>query len=166
MSVARKRPPRRLRAVVRAARADDLDALMALERASFAEDRTTRRALRHALRSPSMSLLAAVASDGEGEVLVGAAVQERRATSRIARLSSIAVAPARAGQGLGALLLDAAETEALRHGCTKLRLEARTDNGAAIRLYERHGYERFAIKPGYYEDGATAWCYEKALRAG
>ena len=39
----------------------------------------------------------------------------------------------------------------------------RADNGAGIRLYERRGYVRFAVRPDYYEDGMEAWRYEKAL---
>ena len=150
---------------VRIAHAADLDALMALEHAAFATDRAERRAIRHAIRSPSMSLLVAVATDpdAEAELLVGAATLERRRTSAVARLSSIAVAPSRAGHGLGGLLLAAAEAEARRHGLARLRLEVRADNGVGIRLYERHGYRRYGTKPDYYEDGMEAWCYEKAL---
>ena len=149
---------------IRRARFADLDALVALEHAAFASDRAERRAIRHALRSPTMSLLAAVARDGSrADLLVGAATLERRRRSSIARLSSIAVAPGRAGSGLGGLLLDAAEADSRRHGCARLRLEVRADNGAGIRLYERRGYARHAVKPDYYEDGMTAWCYEKAL---
>ena len=39
------------------------------------------------------------------------------------------------------------------------------DNPAAQRLYERKGYRRFGLKSGYYEDGADALRYEKALIA-
>lgn len=148
---------------IRPARIADLDALVALEHAAFATDRAERRAIRHAIRSASMSLLAALAREGGEDILVGAATLERRRTSLVARLSSIAVAPSRAGQGLGSLLLDAAETDAAHHGRTRLRLEVRADNGAGIRLYERHGYSRTGTRPGYYEDGMEAWCYEKAL---
>lgn len=144
---------------VRPATPADLDALVALEAATFATDRAERRAIRHAIGSPTISLLVAL----DGPVLVGAATLERRRTSRRARLSSIAVAPARAGTGLGRLLLDAAEAEARRHGCTRLRLEVREDNGPGIRLYERAGYVRFETVPDYYEDGTTAWRYEKVL---
>ena len=93
---------------IRPARIADLDALVALEHAAFATDRAERRAIRHAIRSASMSLLAALAREGGEDILVGAATLERRRTSLVARLSSIAVAPSRAGQGLGSLLLDAA----------------------------------------------------------
>lgn len=163
MSTDRPRTITAFSAVVRVACIDDLDALFALECATFAGDHATRRALRHAVRSPSISVLVAVAEDGLSDLLVGAATIERRATSRVARLASIAVSPKRAGQGLGGFLLDATEVEALSHGCQRIRLESKTDNGSAIRLYERHGYRRYAVKHGYYETGATAWCYEKVL---
>ncbi|MER2265504.1 GNAT family N-acetyltransferase [Methylobacterium oxalidis] len=142
----------------------DLDALVALEHAAFASDRAERRAIRHAIDSPSMTLLVALADDASGApVLVGAATLERRRGSRRARLSSIAVAPSRIGLGLGGKLLDAAEADAAERGCSHLRLEVRADNAAAIRLYEHRGYRRFAVKPGYYEDGMEAWRYEKPL---
>ncbi|WP_245442794.1 GNAT family N-acetyltransferase [Methylobacterium terrae] len=147
---------------IRPALREDLDALMALEVAAFATDRAERRAIRHAIASPSISLLVAL----DGAVLIGAATIERRRGSRRARLSSIAVAPSRAGTGLGRVLLEAAEAEALAHGCDALRLEVREDNGAGIRLYERSGYRRFETVPDYYEDGTTAWRYERPLAGG
>ena len=150
-------------AIVRPARAGDLDALVALENAAFSGDRATRRAIRHAIGSASMTVLAATMWDGGSELLVGAATIERRRGSRIARLSSISVSPACAGQGLGSLILDAVEADAIEHGRNRLRLEVRDDNGAGIRLYERRGYRRWATKPDYYEDGTEALCYEKSL---
>lgn len=169
MSAPAERAAARLAVEVRPARLADLDALVALEQAAFTTDRAERRAIRHAIRSPSMTLLVAIAQDGTGagadgaEVLVGAATLERRRTSRVARLSSLAVAPARAGAGLGRRLLLAVEADAREHGCERLRLEVRADNGNGIRLYERGGYARTGTKPDYYEDGMEAWCYEKRL---
>lgn len=137
----------------------DLDALEALEEAVFATDRADRRAFRHAIRSPSMTLL--VAAD-EGRLL-GYAMMERRRGSALVRLTSIAVRPESAGTGLGRHLLMAAEADARQHGGERLRLEVRADNEAAQRLYDRAGYRRFAIVEAYYEDGADAWRYEKSL---
>lgn len=151
--------------VLRPARRADLDALVALEHAAFATDRAERRAIRHAIDSATMSVIAALAVEDGEEVLVAAAVLERRRSSRIARLASIAVAPSRGGLGIGGRLLDAAEAEARAHGCDRLRLEVRADNGSGIRLYERRGYARFAVRPDYYEDAMEAWRYEKALEA-
>lgn len=163
--VSRKGQAPGLKVTIRPAVPADLDALVALEHAAFATDRAERRAIRHAIRSATMSLLVALAREAGEDILVGAATLERRRTSRVARLSSIAVAPARAGHGLGSLLLDAAEADTIGHGRTRLRLEVRADNGAGIRLYERHGYVRTGTKPDYYEDGMEAWCYQKALAA-
>ncbi len=146
--------------VVRPAALADLDALVALEHAAFATDRAERRAIRHAIHSPTMDVMVALI---DGDVLVGAAVLERRRSSRIARLASIAVAPNRGGLGLGGRLLEEAEATARAHGCERLRLEVRADNGAGIRLYERRGYTRFAVRPDYYEDGMEAWRYERWL---
>ena len=152
---------------VRVACLDDLDALVALENATFSTDRAERRAIRHAIRSPSMTVLVALLIEADGtNVLVGAATLERRRNSRSARLSSIAVVSSRAGLGLGGRLLQAVEDEARRHGCTRLRLEVRADNGAGLRLYERRGYTRFEVREDYYEDGMEAWCYERTLADG
>ncbi|MDP4021487.1 GNAT family N-acetyltransferase [Methylobacterium sp. NEAU 140] len=148
---------------IRTAEPDDLDALFALEQAAFATDRAERRAIRHAIRSATMDVLVALVEDA---LLVGAAVLERRRGSRIARLASISVAPNRGGLGLGGRLLDAVEARARAAGCDRLRLEVRGDNGAGIRLYERRGYRRFAVRPDYYEDGMEAWRYERDLGAG
>ncbi|GJD85790.1 GNAT family N-acetyltransferase [Methylobacterium haplocladii] len=163
MSALASKPAKAFPASVRLAVAADIDALVALENASFVDERATRRAIRYSLRSPTMSVLAAVTDDAEGEVLVGAATIERRRGSRIARLASIAVSSSRSGQGLGSLLLDAVEVEALAQGCSLLRLEARTDNLGAIRLYERRGYRHYGTKPDYYQDGTAALCFEKML---
>jgi ribosomal protein S18 acetylase RimI-like enzyme len=153
-------------ASVRLAGLADLDALVVLENASFVDERQTRRAIRYSLGSPTMSVLAAVIEDLAGEMLVGAATLERRRRGRIARLASLAVLSTRSGYGIGGLLLDAAEGEALVHECSVLRLEVRYDNPSAIRLYERHGYGHYATKEDYYQDGTSALCYEKVLTAG
>jgi ribosomal protein S18 acetylase RimI-like enzyme len=144
---------------IRRAAPADLDALVALERHAFATDHLSRRQYRKHIGSDSAVVLAAVDRSG----LLGKAVVFFRRNSRVARLYSIAVAHAARGRGLGEALLSAAERAALGHGCKRLRLEVRQDNASAIRLYERLGYQRFGAYPGFYEDGADAWRYEKIL---
>lgn len=138
----------------------DLDGLVALENAAFASDRLDRRALRHAVRSPS--ILALVVEGEAGDIAAYALVETRRG-SRIGRLSSIAVSPAVAGRGTGRALLHDSEAAAAGAGCRRLRLEVRADNAAAIRLYEREGYALVGREPDYYEDGEVAIRFEKAL---
>jgi ribosomal protein S18 acetylase RimI-like enzyme len=110
--------------------------------------------------SPRAALLVAAAA---GAPLHGSALVFFRRGSTLARLYSIATAPAARGQGLGARLLAAAEQAAQARGCRALRLEVRVDNAAAIALYERAGFRRIGRYEGYYEDGADAWRYEKTL---
>ncbi len=144
---------------IRRATPADLDALVALEQASFTTDHLSRRQYRAHLRSTRAIVLAAV----EGGALLGKVVAFVRSATDIARLYSIAVAGAARGRGLGATLLGAAEAAARRAGARRMRLEVRHDNVAAIRLYESRGYRRIGARDHFYEDGAPAWRYEKAL---
>jgi ribosomal-protein-alanine acetyltransferase len=137
----------------------DLAALVALENRVFSADRLSARQWRHHLRNGSADVLVA---DGCG-ALVGAAVVFFHVAHRIARLYSIAIAPEARGAGLGDALLASAERSARKRGSSTMRLEVRADNVAAQRLYERRGYRQFGIRRDYYEDGADALRYEKAL---
>jgi [ribosomal protein S18]-alanine N-acetyltransferase len=144
---------------LRPAEANDLDALLAIENASFPTDRLDKRALRHAIRSPTILAHVAVL---DAEVAGYVLVQIRRG-SDLGWLTSVAVAPRAHGRGLGRLLVDAAETAAREAGRTRIKLEVRADNTPAHRLYERAGYARADTLPDYYEDGEAAWRFEKAL---
>jgi ribosomal protein S18 acetylase RimI-like enzyme len=144
---------------IRAARTGDLDALVALEEASFDHDRVSRAQWRRHVRAKSACVLVAEQS---GNVL-GCVLLFFRHGTRAARLYSIAVAQRARGRGLGAALVEAAEREARRRGCDAVRLEVRTGNTGAISLYEKHGYLRRELREGFYEDGADAWRYRKAL---
>lgn len=75
-----------------------------------------------------------------------------------AYVQTLAVAPDRQGQGLGARLLTALLAEAARRRKTTVSLEVRADNLPAQRLYERHGFRRIAVRRGYYQpSGTDAW---------
>ncbi|MFC4729585.1 GNAT family N-acetyltransferase [Coralloluteibacterium thermophilus] len=149
-------PPLRLRDAVAA----DLPALLALE-AAFPGDRLSPRQFRHHLRSPRARLRLAEA----GGAVAGYALVLRRAGSARARLYSIIVAPAHAGRGLGARLLADAEAGAAAAGCRRMGLEVRADNLPAQALYRRAGYTGAGRRMRYYEDGADALRFEKALPA-
>ena len=145
---------------IRPAEHSDVPSLVALENASFPTDRLDRRAFRHAVRSPT--ILALVGSSADGEILGYVLVQIRRG-SALGWLTSVAVAPKAHGEGLGRKLVEAAEAAAQDAGRTRIRLEVREDNVSARKLYERLGYNRTALTPDYYEDGAAAWRYDKVL---
>jgi ribosomal protein S18 acetylase RimI-like enzyme len=144
---------------VRKAEHGDVDALAALEHRVFATDRLSRRSLQRFLKSPSADVI--VAQDDTG--LAGNAIVLFRPRSVIARLYSIAVAPAMGGRGVGAMLLAAAEAAALARGCRAIRLEVHVTNHAAISRYRKSGYREFSRLRRYYEDGGDALRFEKRL---
>ena len=141
---------------LRTARAADLPDLLALE-ARFPGDRLSARQFRHHLGNPRARLRVATAA---GRV-AGYHLVLLRAGSAWARLYSIAVDPARRGQGLGRRLLRDAEAQARVAGARGLRLEVRQDNRAAVALYEAAGYRCLARLPRYYQDGGDGWRYAR-----
>jgi [ribosomal protein S18]-alanine N-acetyltransferase len=148
--------------VLRPARPADLDALAALETASFAGDRLTRRRLRSLIAAPSARLIVA---ERAGAAVAYVLVLLRRG-SAVARLYSIAVAAGEAGHGVGSRLVAAAAEAARAAGASAMRLEVRADNARAIALYEACGFRPIGERPGYYEDDMTALRYEKPIGGG
>lgn len=49
--------------------------------------------------------------------------------------------------------------------CERVMLEVRTSNIPAQRLYEKHGFEKVAVRKRYYQNGEDALIYEKAFNA-
>ena len=143
----------------RRAEPGDLDALLAIENAAFQTDRLSRRSLRALISSKTAAVIAAELSGR----MAGYAALLFRAGSGAGRLYSIALAKEFAGRGIGRGLLAEAEAEALRRGCPSLRLEVRADNARAAALYRAADYMPIGERAGYYEDGATALRFEKAL---
>lgn len=80
-----------------------------------------------------------------------------------ARIYSIAVDPRFRGRNIGQKLLESAELETLKRACISLRLEVRSDNSQAIRLYRKIGYRQFGSIADYYADHALAYRFEKSL---
>lgn len=71
-------------------------------------------------------------------------------------VQTMAVAPAAQRVGVGAQLLTALLSEALRRGQRVVSLEVRADNAPAQRLYARHGFTQTAVRRGYYPGGVDA----------
>lgn len=138
----------------------DLDALLYIEERAYHTDRLSRRSFRRWIGSDHAALIVA---EHAGTVAAYALVLLHRGT-RLARLYSIAVDPACAGQGLGLALLQEAEAAALDAGRIDMRLEVRRDNLSAIALYEKQGYRRFGEYADYYEDHEGAYRYQKRIR--
>jgi ribosomal protein S18 acetylase RimI-like enzyme len=144
---------------IRDATLSDLGRLSALENDSFRSDRLSARSLRRLIGSAS----AACRVVRGGAEILGYYLLLFRAGTRVARLYSIAVDRRHRGEGVASSLMANAERAARRRGRSRLRLEVRDDNRAAIRLYERLGYRLIGRRAGYYADNANALRYEKRL---
>ena len=77
-------------------------------------------------------------------------------------LKRMYVRPPFRGLGYGKLLLDHLADYARAHGVGLLRLETGIHQAAAIRLYERMGFQRIPPFGGYVEDRLSR-CYEKRI---
>lgn len=77
------------------------------------------------------------------------------ATGHQADVQTLAVARKRQGCGLGRVLLDELLAEAARRDASEVLLEVRADNAAAQALYAGAGFERIAVRRGYYRPGGT-----------
>jgi ribosomal-protein-alanine N-acetyltransferase len=131
----------------------DVEALAELERALFAGDAWTAETWWAELAQDGRWYTCAELTSRPGEVAgyAGAAVN-----GSTADVMTIAVAPWAQGGGVGGTLLRALVRAVAEQGATELLLEVRADNAAAQRLYARYGFERIAVRRGYY-DGVDAW---------
>jgi [ribosomal protein S18]-alanine N-acetyltransferase len=132
---------------VRAATLDDLDAIMALERASFPTDAWSTAMMREELSSVHGHYVV----DEEAGRLVGYGGLRAPEGARDADIQTIAIAAAVRGRGRGRVLLAELLTEASARGIRDLFLEVRADNPVAEGLYRSEGFAEVGRRPRYYQ---------------
>ena len=137
---------------LRRATADDLEAIVAIENATFPSDAWTREAILAELVNANTYYVVAfpVAVPDAIEGYAGLLAPTR---SEQGDIQTIAVVEAARGAGLGRTLMGALISEAGSRKLRELFLEVRVDNPAAEHLYDSLGFERIAIRKGYYRDG-------------
>ena len=134
---------------------------MALEQELFPEDAWTPEMFAAEFAQSASRRLYLVAE--EGTALIGYAGMMFTGGPQ-ADVVTLAVDPARWGQGIGTALLSALVDEAGRRGYTEVLLEVREDNPRARRLYQRHGFIEIGVRRGYYQpSGVDAVVMRKAL---
>lgn len=142
----------------------DIQHIAAVERSAFdaalyggsiMSDRTIRNFIRSA-----NALLLIVEKDRQ---ICGYALILFRRNSAKARFYSLAVDPARQGEGLGSILFDAVEVISKKAGAEELLLEIREDNETLKNRYSKKGYKPYRLVPEYYGDGAGALKMWRAL---
>lgn len=147
-------------ALVRPARVEDIEALVAIENRCFDSDRLTRRNFHWMLTKANATTLVAEV----GGRIVGYILVLYHGATSLARMYSLAVVPDCRGQGIAQRLVADAERAASDRDCVYMRLEVRSDNESAIRFYEGVGYKAFGTWPDYYEDHMEARRYQKRIK--
>jgi ribosomal-protein-alanine N-acetyltransferase len=132
------------RPLVRPAVARDVDHVVAIERASFA-DPWSREAFVQALDGRGVRF--DVACDASGAV-IGYVIAWTVADE--GEIANLAIAPAARGRGLAAKLLDGVLAAARAQEVTTLHLEVRESNHAARALYARFGFREAGRRRAYY----------------
>jgi ribosomal-protein-alanine acetyltransferase len=134
-------------ATIRRATPADLDAIMALEHASFPRDAWSAQQMAGELRSrPSYYIVA----EDDGAVVGYAGFMSLKGGTD-GDVQTIAVAEAARGTGLGRALFTELLDEARRRGVTDVFLEVREDNPVAQSMYRAFGFEHIATRPRYYQ---------------
>lgn len=137
-------------ALVRAARSDDLPALLAIEQASFGSAWSEGQ-IRAELDSDLAEVLLLEAPPGHP--LASAFL---RLVADEAELLRIAVRPEARGRGLGRRILLTVLSRMAAGGARVCHLEVSSTNVEARRLYASAGFRRLGTRPAYYPDGSDA----------
>ena len=131
--------------VERLAGSADLDAVLAIEEASF-NNPTTREWYEGELKRPEVCFIYVLRTDDQPVAAFCAfwLVVDQ------AHINNLAVRPELRGRGLGTQLLESILVEARHLGAASLTLEVRRSNIAAQRLYAKAGFFEHSVRKNYY----------------
>ena len=125
--------------------AADLDAVLAIEEASF-HNPTTRAWYQSELLRPDVCFVYVIRLP---EARVAGFCAFWRVVDQV-HINNLAIHPNFRGRGLGTRLLSEVLAEAARLGAPHATLEVRRSNEAARRLYERAGFATTGVRTSYY----------------
>lgn len=80
-----------------------------------------------------------------------------------AEIYKVAILPQHRGKGLGYMAVDAFADKVKERGATRIFLEVRPSNTAALRLYQNRGFEKTRLRKRYYADGEDCLEMKKEL---
>lgn len=145
---------------IRKAKILDIPKLLEVENSCFSYDQLSRRSF-HWMIKKAHSIFLVLEHKG---TLIGYGLVLINSGTSLARLYSICTLNEYQGLGLASKLLDELEKRAAEEeSCAFMRLEVKANNKKAIKLYEKRGYLKFTEKKDYYDDGQSAWCFEKQI---
>lgn len=149
-------------------RTSDLPALYLLDGVCFeAPFRFSRIAMRRFAEAKNaiVRLANEQSEGGEAEQLAGFCIVhlEPAGSQIVAYIVTLDVDPAFRKRGVARTLMESVETAATDAGAQHMTLHVWTSNDAAMRLYERLGYQRVRAATDFYGEGLDALFYRKSL---
>jgi ribosomal-protein-alanine N-acetyltransferase len=140
-------------------RVADLAAMYALDVVCFQPPfRFTRAAMRTFAEDRRARV---VIAEADGELAGFCIVHLER--GGVGYVVTLDVAPEWRRKGMASVLMERAEAEAVQAGCSLMALHVFVGNEAAIRFYERMGYEFLRNAKSFYGPGKDAAVYRKPL---
>jgi ribosomal protein S18 acetylase RimI-like enzyme len=143
---------------------EDLDALVAIEKACFeagyADHMNTREDFATALADTDQRVFVCI-EDGAVAGYASLIFDEHG----IPDFDSLAVSPDQQGKGLGEQLFQFVERYCIDNRIPQLNLEIKETNYVLLKRYHRFGYKCFEIVEGFYGDGWSAIRMKKCFAA-
>ena len=148
-----------LKAHIRLATKEDLDALLNLENICFKEETFSRRQLKYLLQEARSIVLVAEIEDN----IIGSIIILLRERILNARIYSFNVHPEHRRKGIAKLLMDTAFSILKEKGYNKITLEVGINNHIAQNLYKSKGFIVDKKLSDYYTNGDDALHLTKKL---
>jgi [ribosomal protein S18]-alanine N-acetyltransferase len=140
----------------RRARAEDVPAIMEIERTTFVTDAWSERSMLAEVTSEHGYYLVAFEPEQPERIDAYAGLLAPRGAGE-GDIQTIAVQPRARRRGLARALMNALIGEARSRGAAEIFLEVRADNPNAQALYLSLGFEEIGVRPKYYQpDGVDA----------
>ena len=152
---------------IRRMRPDDLDEVMAIERAAFRHPWSPelfRRELEHDWSTILVAVEPLTSASGKGSERIVAFLIYWLVHDEV-HILNVAVAPEHRRKGLARMLMAETERRAVQAAAALLTLEVRRSNTAALELYREFDYRAVGVRPNYYVDeGEDAIVMVKELK--
>ena len=125
-----------------------IDKLFQIEEQCFDEEAFTKQQISYLLTDYNTIALAAnVNNDLTGFIIAQLELDSDRLYGHIITIN---VAAAYRRKGIGTRMLSEIETILKQKGISEIQLEVREDNSAALKLYQKSGYQRIGKLENYY----------------
>jgi len=135
------------------AQLSDIKFILEIEQLCFDSDRFSKRQFNYLIKK-AKGVFYIVRQNGN---VVAYASLIHNSLAHYVRIYSIAVHPESRGKNIARILIQKTIEFAQKNMLSAIRLEVKTNNEQAIRLYEKCGFEKTGTISAYYQDGSDAF---------